>query len=189
MKKKNIEKIIFTCFLVFIAIAERLWFDLGPNIELITMATILTSIYWDKIPGMIAPLIIIGLTDAALGNTYIMLFTWSAFVIQGLFSSLIARKIKFHKKKLLIKLFSSSSIGLGASLWFYLWTNFGVWLLDSWGMYPKTLAGLAACFIAGLPFLKLNLLPNLVFIPLLVIVWETIKSLRFKTENYIITSE
>jgi hypothetical protein len=39
---------------------------------------------------------------------------------------------------------------LGAAQ-FFLITNFGVWLfLHS---YPKTLAGLAACYLAGLPFL------------------------------------
>jgi uncharacterized protein DUF6580 len=38
---------------------------------------------------------------------------------------------------------------LGAAQ-FFLVTNFGVWALD--GLYPHTLAGLLACYAAGIPF-------------------------------------
>lgn len=40
---------------------------------------------------------------------------------------------------------------LGASLLLYLTTNFAVWAAGS--LYPRTVAGLLACYTAGLPFL------------------------------------
>jgi len=41
---------------------------------------------------------------------------------------------------------------------FFLVSNFGVWACGSFGMYPHTLAGLAACYWAGVPFYRNDLL-------------------------------
>lgn len=54
---------------------------------------------------------------------------------------------------------------IGASLVFFLVTNFGVWAGGL--MYPKTATGLVAAFTAGLPFLINSLLANLLFSGLL----------------------
>lgn len=48
-----------------------------------------------------------------------------------------------------------------ASVLFFLVTNFSVWAES--GMYPKTAAGLMACYTAGLPFLKNTLMGDLFF--------------------------
>lgn len=90
------------------------------------------------------------------------------------------------------RILQATGLGVGASLWFYLWTNFGVWLLDSWGMYPKTLAGLLESYWYGLPFLKLNLLGNFIFVPLSFTCVEILKlklkmqksKLQLKIQNY-----
>ena len=50
---------------------------------------------------------------------------------------------------------------LGATLVFYLVSNFGVWAGGV--MYPATLTGLLAAYVAGLPFLLNSMLANLVF--------------------------
>lgn len=46
-----------------------------------------------------------------------------------------------------------------ASLWFFLVSNFGVWLY--W--YPNTLQGLLSCYLAALPFYRNTLLGDLFF--------------------------
>jgi hypothetical protein len=51
---------------------------------------------------------------------------------------------------------------LGSALSFFLVSNFGVWLVGYVG-YPKTLAGLAACYVAALPFFGKELASNLLF--------------------------
>jgi len=53
---------------------------------------------------------------------------------------------------------------LGSVLFFAL-TNFGVWLQS--GMYPPTLAGLAACYVAAIPFFQYSLAGDLLFTGLL----------------------
>lgn len=50
---------------------------------------------------------------------------------------------------------------LAASVSFFLLSNFAVWAV--WAMYPKTLAGLAACYLAGLPFFRHSLAGDLFF--------------------------
>ena len=50
---------------------------------------------------------------------------------------------------------------LTASLLFFIVTNFSTWLGS--GMYPRTPAGLTACFAAGLPFLRNTVLGDLFF--------------------------
>lgn len=53
------------------------------------------------------------------------------------------------------------SSGLMASLLFFVVTNFGVWAGSA--MYPKSIAGLMACYTAGLPFLGNTLAGTLLF--------------------------
>lgn len=44
---------------------------------------------------------------------------------------------------------------------FYLISNFGVWL--SWQSYPRTLAGLMACYAAGIPFYGYSVVSTFLF--------------------------
>jgi hypothetical protein len=46
---------------------------------------------------------------------------------------------------------------LASSTSFFLLSNFMVWLGGSIAMYPRSLAGLGACYIAGLPFYRNDL--------------------------------
>lgn len=50
---------------------------------------------------------------------------------------------------------------VGASVIFYLLSNFGVWFGGM--MYPKTFTGLIACYVAALPFFGMSLAANLLF--------------------------
>ena len=54
---------------------------------------------------------------------------------------------------------------LAGSVVFYLVTNFGVWAFGS--MYPRTVSGLMACYVAAIPFLQNTVAGNLAFTALL----------------------
>jgi hypothetical protein len=54
---------------------------------------------------------------------------------------------------------------VAGSVTFYLLTNFGVWLFSD--MYPKTMAGLAACYAAAIPFFQNSLAGDLFFTTIL----------------------
>jgi len=54
---------------------------------------------------------------------------------------------------------------LAASISFFLISNFAVWAV--WEMYPKTLSGLATCYLAALPFFRNTVASDLFFTALL----------------------
>lgn len=158
MKKLNIKNIfIYSVFLI--AFLERTVFNFGPNIELVTMAIVLASFYLDLKKSIFLTFLTLIASDLVLGNTNIFIFTWSGFLIPLLF-------LRQFKKLKINNIFAGTLAGISSNLFFFIWTNFGVWALDSWGMYPKTILGLINCYINALPFLKNQLFSSLIFIPL-----------------------
>lgn len=169
MENKN-SKFFFALTLVLLGVLSRTAWHLGDNIELVTASTLLSSGYLGLGWATVVPFIIMFITDLIIGNTNIFLFTWSGYIAIGFLGYLShLGNIKGYKK-----VFLASGLGIASSLWFFLWTNFGVWMLDSWGMYPKTINGLIESYIMGLPFFKANLLGNLVFVPAAFILREKI---------------
>jgi hypothetical protein len=66
-----------------------------------------------------------------------------------------------------------AGFGVAGSLLFFAVTNFGAWLGSA--MYPQTAAGLAAAYVAGLPFLGNGLLATLFYSLLLFGGYELLK--------------
>jgi hypothetical protein len=54
-----------------------------------------------------------------------------------------------------------AAASLASSIIFFLASNFGVWAV--WTMYPKTLAGLGAAYVAAIPFFRNQALADLLF--------------------------
>jgi hypothetical protein len=57
--------------------------------------------------------------------------------------------------------FNIAGAALASSILFFLLTNFGVWAFGS--LYPKTLEGLLACYVAAIPFFQNTLQGDLFF--------------------------
>lgn len=154
-----IKKIFVAVFLITLGVAGRTVFELPPNVELVTLSTFLASIYLGGIFSLLVPFAIMAISDSIIGNTRIYVFTWSAYILIGL-SALALRRFKKNDLNLVS---ASTLFTTPSSLLFYLWTNFGVWYQ---GWYPPTLSGLIESYLMGLPFLKFNLIGNLIFVPL-----------------------
>jgi hypothetical protein len=60
---------------------------------------------------------------------------------------------------------SIAGAALASSVMFFTVTNFATWALGS--LYPKTIDGLVACYVAGIPFFQNTLLGDLFFSALL----------------------
>ena len=80
------------------------------------------------------------------------LFVYLAFVLIIGLGMLLAKKPTF------VNVIGGS---LGAAVIFFLVSNFGSWLFFE--MYPKTLAGLATCMEAGIPFFRSTLVSQVIF--------------------------
>ena len=170
-------KKIFIYSLFVLAFLERTVFDLGPNFELVTLAMVMGAFYLDRKLALILTVILMVFSDLVIGNSNIFIFTWSGFLLPILFIS-VFKNLKLNK------IFSGTLAGISSNIFFFLWTNLGVWALDSWGMYPKTAMGLVSSYINGLPFLKYQLISTLLFIPL---GFGTYK-LMVKLKNYFFSS-
>lgn len=155
MEKKVL---IAALFLILIGILFRTMWHIGPNIEFLTTASLLAAYHLPKRWAILVPVAAIVISDFFIGNTSIILFTWSGYMGIGILA-IISR---IWKEK--IELVSGVGFVSIAAFWFYLWTNFGVWFLDAFGMYEKSMKGLIDSYMAGVPFLRMNLLGSLMFL-------------------------
>lgn len=138
------------------------------------MALFGAAYYNKKYWALIIPVLSMWLSDLIVNNViygqYFDHFVWfyqgcywtySAFVLITLAGFFILKQIKV--KNLIVA-------ALSASLIFYLVSNFGVWF--STEMYPKNMAGLMACYVAGLAFFKNTLMGDLVYTTVLFAAFE-----------------
>ena len=194
MTPKDKKKIILAVLVIFFGVISRLFFNEKislPNFEAITAFSLLSGSFFGGFYSIFIPLLVISLSDILLGNpptelhfgnTPIYFFTWSAFILIGLLGILLKRNSKYY-------FFKITAMGIISVLFFYLWTNFGWWLIS--GMYPITLQGLIQCYIAGLPFLKNQLFSAFIFVPIFSLIFSLVfdKILAPKVSGKLITSK
>jgi hypothetical protein len=106
--------------------------------------------------AIIVPLAAMVLSDAVIGFHSVILFTWGSFLLIALLSS------SYFKKVSVAGVVGAS---LGASILFFVVTNFGVWLEGR--MYDMSLTGLIQCYYNALPFFRNTMLGDLAFSGLL----------------------
>ena len=149
--------------------------DLGapPNLELSTAAAFLTAGVLRNRVAALAPIVVVALSDLLLGNTSILAFTWSAWAVIGL-GSLLTRRVGSGWRRYVAAL----GFGVGGTALFFLWTNFGVWALGSETYYGGGWSGLMASYTAGLPFLRPQLLGNVVLVPVAAVVVALVERLE-----------
>ncbi len=185
----NKTKIFIALMLIVIGVVGRfiLVSYIGiPNLEIITVLALISGIYLGGIYTVAIPLLIIFLSDLVIGNTYIFLFTWTAFAMIGLLGYLFRKKTchsrtetkssinsggnpvstgdRKSEKKYNFGIKNSVVLALLSSIFFYLYTNFGWWLMS--GMYEYSLSGLIRCYYMAIPFFRNNLIGNMVFVPM-----------------------
>lgn len=88
-------------------------------------------------------------TDILIGLHSTVIFTWGSVLIIGIISI-------YFKKNLLFRFLGAVS----GTLIFFVFTNFGVWSLGSYGY---SLNGLISCYILALPFYGNTLISTLLF--------------------------
>jgi hypothetical protein len=103
-----------------------------------------------------APLGALVLSDLVLGFYPELVFVYASVVAVVLIGWAVAKR----KSALTI-----AAAAVASSILFFAVTNFGVWLVMDY--YPKTLAGLAACYVAAIPFFQNTLASDLFYAGLL----------------------
>lgn len=179
-KNKIILRYSIITLLILLAALSRLIPHPANLAPIGGMALFGAAYYSRKIWAFVIPVVSMWISDLLLNNVVYSAyfdgfvwfysgawFTYGAFILIALMGMLTLRKIKVPNL-----LFSA----LGASVIFFLVSNFGVWFSGT--MYPKDLGGLIACYTAGIPFFKNTLMGDLFYMALLFGVYE-LSALRF----------
>ncbi len=173
----NKKKILFAIFISFFGVVLRIFLNevIGiPNFEAVTSLSLISGSFLGGIFAPIVPLFIIFISDIYFGNSKIFIFTWSAFLLIGIFGTLFKRNSKYYFLKI-------TTGGILSVFFFYLWTNFGWWLTS--GMYPMNYQGLIQSYIAALPFLKNQLTSVVFFTPVFGLIFPFIFNKVFEREE------
>jgi len=171
----DIKKINFCCaFLFFILVL--VFFRLiphSPNFSPIIASAIIAPLYLkNKFQGITVTLLAMFLSDILfLGFSSFQLFIYFTIGSIGLFSLINTKYYKY------------SLIAIIGSIWFYLVTNFGVWLI--WDFYEKNINGLIQCYILAIPFFKNTLVSTIIFTYILLFLHKYYNNIVFNLYNYI----
>ncbi|MBP7088351.1 MAG: hypothetical protein KBB01_03525 [Candidatus Omnitrophica bacterium] len=139
-----------------------------PNFAPITAIALFSGAYLNKKYSLWVPISLYIISDLIIGLHQLVIFTWGSVLLITLLGRLI------QKRRSLIV---NSFYALISSLVFFIISNFGVWLN---GWYGYTYSGLVECYIMAIPFLRLSLLADLLFIILLTQIYVFITA---KVEN------
>jgi len=90
---------------------------------------------------------------------YHMALTWDQAVVWAWYAGACCIGLLLRGR---VKALFVGGAAVGSSVSFFLISNFAVWLAGNIA-YPKTLAGLGACFTAAIPFFKNDLISSLLF--------------------------
>lgn len=169
MRKRIIfSKIVLSLAFIFLGFFFRIFLKETvaiPNFEPITSLSILAGSFLGGVWGAVVLLLASFLYDIGAGNSLIFLFTWSAFLFLCFFGSALKRNSGNFALK-------ATALSLFGVLFFYLYTNFGWWLI--YDFYPKDFPGLFQCYIAALPFLKNQIASALIFAPVFSFIFSAI---------------
>jgi len=163
----NSTKLVIVIVLILVSALYRL-FPLPYNFAPITGMALLSGAFLKdkRVFAVLLPLVALFVTDVILNNTLYKGFyadqgfvLFQPYMIATYFSLILMVIIGASMKK--IKFFAVLGASLFSSVLFFVITNFASWLQIP--IYPKNMAGLMECFIAGIPFFPFTLLGDVVF--------------------------
>jgi hypothetical protein len=127
------------------------------NITPIGSIGLFAGSYCDRRIAWLMPLIPLFIGDLISGfyDPLIMLFVYT-----GIAASALIGRWFLSKQKSLFRFAGAISV---SAIIFYLLSNFPVW----WVYYPRTIAGLAECYIKGIPYLGYSMMGDSLFVALI----------------------
>jgi len=105
------------------------------------------------------PFALLAASDVILTKfVYNYVFSWDHFVTCAWYAAILWLGTRLRDNRGWLAVAGAAA---ASSVSFFVVSNFAVWAC--WNMYPKTLAGLMACYDAGLPFFRRGLAGDLLF--------------------------
>jgi len=146
------QRFVVLACMILAAAASRL-VPHPPNAASITAVALFGGAYLsDKRLAFLVPISALFLSDLVLGLYSHMEVVYGSFALVVCIGLLLRRR----RTPLAI-----GGAALASSSLFFVVTNFGVWVFGS--LYPKTMAGLLACYVAAIPFFQNTLLGDALY--------------------------
>ena len=126
-----------------------------PNVTPIAAIALFGGAHFaSKRAALAVPLLAMCLSDLLLGFGVhrVMPFVYGSFAL----IVVLGRLIRDRRSTLAV-----GGAALTGSVLFFVITNFGVWLLSD--LYPRTMEGLVACYVAAIPFFRNTLVGDLLY--------------------------
>jgi uncharacterized protein DUF6580 len=130
-----------------------------PNLAPVGAMSLFSGARLSGWQAYVVPLLLMAITDPILSaRVGFPAFGWRTPFIYGSFmiSVWIGRRLRDTESAAKI-----AAAAFACGLQFYFITNFSTWALGS--MYPHTAAGLAACYVAAIPFFGYTLVGNFLY--------------------------
>jgi len=111
---------------------------------------------------MLAPLAVMMATDYYLTVfTYHFSFHWQGYVAMWAWyvAAMALGRILLHSRTTFVRAGAATLLGPTS---FFVLSNYAVWVGS--GMYPRTLGGLSACYVAALPFYRNDLVSTAIVV-------------------------
>jgi hypothetical protein len=138
---------------MILAVAASRLIPHPPNVASITAVALFGGAYIsDKRLAFLVPMAALFISDLVLGLYGHMEVVYGSFALVVCIGLLLRRR----RTPLAI-----GGAALASSVLFFVITNFGVWAFGS--LYPKTMAGLLACYVAAIPFFQNSLFGDAVY--------------------------
>src|SRR6266852_5359920 len=124
-----------------------------PNMTSVAAVALFGGAYFsDRRLAFLVPLAALFLSDLVLGFYDHMEVVYSSFAL------IVCVGLWLQKNRSALHI---ACAALVSSVLFFLLTNFGVWAFDS--LYPRTLDGLIACYVAAIPFFRNTLQGDILY--------------------------
>lgn len=136
-----------------------------PNFTPVLALALFGGIYLKGRQGHWVPLVLMALSDIALGFHDTMLYTWGSVLL------ISAIGVWLRTRRTWLPVMGGAVV---SALLFFVVTNFGAYL----SIYPRTWAGLQECYIAAVPFFRSTFVSTLAYSAILFAVFEMLTSRR-----------
>jgi hypothetical protein len=153
--------------LILLAVAARL-LPHAPNFSPVAALGLFAGATLGRRAAWLVPVAALLLSDLFLGFYHPMSMFWN---YTGFVSCLLLGSGLLGRTRSLARLGGAT---LASSLAFFALSNFGMWAS---GYYPRTLAGLGACYAAGLPFFRNTFVSDVLFTAVLFGAYAALRAL------------
>src|SRR6266566_4335069 len=146
-------RFVVVTLIIVAAVASRL-IPHPPNLASIAAVELFSGAHLsDRRLAFVIPMAALFISDLLLIGFYSHMQ-----IIYGRFALIVCIGLFLRGRRTATRI---AGAALTSSILFFIVTNFGVWAFES--LYPKTIAGLVACYVAAIPFFQNTLLGDALY--------------------------